>query len=208
MACTKNPIVSYIDYIMGLYNTTGNTDSIETLVADNNFVNLGSSDEYCCPDCGDFTYLGPAYNTVESQDILIDSIFDTIGTRSECCDNYDIQNAAYAFTIVDNATNINPLVCCNTFNSCSTEFSNLIQDTTVSPLSNGLYQAGIREYGTVNNESSLCLVLAKLKLLGNLSPGFPITSFLKAMIDNEGFVAYCDGTNVYAGTGTGIISWW
>ena len=207
MACTKNPIVSYIDYIMGLYNTVGNTDSIETLVADNNFVNLGSSDEYCCPDCKNFTYLGPAINKVTSQDVLVESIFDTIGTKSDCCDNYDIQNASYAATIVNNITAINPLLCCNTFNSCSSEFNNLIQDNVTSPLGS-LYQFGIREYGTINNESSLCLVLAKLKLLGNLSPGFPITSFLKAMIDNEGFVAYCDGTDVYAGTGAGIKNWW
>jgi hypothetical protein len=207
MACTKNPIVGYIDYIMGLYNDPENTNTIQFLIEDNNFQNIGSSDEYCCPDCGDFTYLGPAFDS-GGNDILVDNIFKAIGTKSECCDNYDIQNTAYAFTIVDNAANINPLLCCNTFNSCSSEFNNLIQDNINSPLTQSLYQFGIREYGTINDESSLCLVLAKLKLLGNLGPGFPINSFLTAMLDNDGFVAYCDGTNVYAGTGTGIISWW
>lgn len=206
MACTKNPIVGYIDYIMGLYNTTGNTNTIQFLIEDNNFQNIGSSDEYCCPDCGDFTYLGPAFDAVPT-DILI-SIFDVIGIKSECCDNYDIQNTARALTITDNIAGANPLLCCNTFNSCSSEFNNLIQDNINSPLTQSLYQFGIREYGTVNNESSLCLVLAKLKLLGNLAPGFPINSFLTAMLDNDGFVAYCDGTDVYAGTGIGIKNWW
>ena len=86
MACTKNPILEY------LTNAIADSQSIYNYVTDNQFINMGSAELFCCPDC-ELYFLGPLINKTDSNRSPLRLIFDLLSPSLNfpinCCENYD-----------------------------------------------------------------------------------------------------------------------
>lgn len=210
MACTKeNPIIGYIENIISIYNTDPLTLTFEQIMLDNPFYDIGNTCDYLCSDCGNFSYVGFMFNS--DGDGVLYKIFDRMGESfpNSCCENYDLNSIKKLSDYINKVfyiTDYTPLVCCNSFNDCSSTFNNLVQKYLVSDplLLFEINTYGIHEYGTFNNNSSLCEIITAIQPLNDAGK----ISFFKGLNVLGGFVSYCSGDNVYVGTAEGFRNWW
>jgi hypothetical protein len=194
MACTKNPVIDYIDLIITLHTETPEK-SISQIMQERGFAAIGADNEYCCPDCGNLSYIGPFI--VEGNTVI--KILDAAGfILNECCENYDINN-------VGQSDDFEAIICCNTFSNCAESFNSLMQQYTSSdPLGTfNIYRKGIYEYNTFNNASILCLLNAKITSLAVLDR----IALLQAFTTEGGIITYCSDGNVYVGTLESFVNW-
>jgi len=207
MACTKNPILDYIDYIISLHNDNPSAAFVE-LFAAHPFYQIGTTDTYCCSDCGSFSYIGPIYN--KDGTTLLNDLSRMLETYfpKNCCENYDSNNLKRLLNdnVINQSNDYNSTVCCNSFNDCSSAYNDLVQKYFWSDTEHNfdIYPDGIHEYGTFNGDSILCAIVAKIELFDNASK----TSFFNAISILGGFVSYCQGGNVWVGTYQGFKNWW
>lgn len=209
MACTKNPIIEYINYILNAHEQNPNV-SIAEIVQNNGVIDLGhvSDGEICCPDCGSVAYLGPVYDPGANQNLtVLINTFLNIEPIEGCCDNYEINNTGN--DIVKQGNKYNPRICCNSFGECGPVFNNLMQENLFSDpmgIYYGIYRAGVQEYNTFNNDSTLCLLNS---VISSLSV-FDKTDLLKAIFENGGLFSFCDSENdvIQAGTVKGAATYY
>jgi hypothetical protein len=161
MACTKNPVVEYIKYVISLYEADPAAFGNSLFEAfDENTTHVFTSTtntEYCCPDCGSYIFtLYPAAITT--------FLGDNPGITDECClnyDNNDILPSPYLdFLHAVQAEGLS--VCCNSFQSCIEDFLKLLQDSYLS-IDAAMYRANVLELGTINGDSGLCVLYDYLK---------------------------------------------
>lgn len=206
MACTKNPILDYIDILIADYNNSAR-DFVD-IVADHPFGQLGTNVDYCCPDCGGMSYVGVAIDV--NGDNPLATIYSTVGGSfpTGCCENYDLNDIALFVSsgMLTSSKDINSAACCNSFSTCSHVFNDLMQKYVFAdPLTLDLNKAGVHEYNTYSGDSLLCAINTRIQSLPD--PGR--ASFLNCLYASEGgFVAYCNGSDVYAGTFAGFMNWW
>ena len=207
MACTKNPILDYIDSIISLHNDNPSAAFVE-LFAAHPFYLIGQNDTYCCSDCGTFSYIGPIFN--RDNEKILNHLYGMLGESfpKNCCENYDSNNLGKVLenNIINQSNNYQAQLCCNSFNDCSSAYNNLAQKYLYSDPDNlfDTYPQGIYEYATYNGDSILCAIVAKIQLLDNASK----TSFFNALNILGGFVTFCESSNIWVGTYTGFKNWW
>jgi hypothetical protein len=209
MACTKNPIIEYINYILTL-KAENPSSNIQTLMEDDAFIQIGNDAEVCCPDCGPAYFIGPVFNFDDSSGNLNDLLKDIgEGVVLGCCENYDINSIEGNVIVEDEKSIQKSKICCNDFVGCSLTFFSIMQQNLFSNeiyFSIGSYEGGIHEYSTFNNQSSLCLLNTAIE---SIEDNDVKAEFLNAFYRLNGFVAYCSGDgSVYAGTLNGFRAWW
>lgn len=206
MACTKNPVIEYINYILELKNETPES-SIKDLMMGDSFIEIGQTSEYCCPDCGPGSFIGPMFSFGGSA-VNVTNLIKDLGEEAStgCCENYDINTIEGVNAVESEKEDRFSKNCCNDFSTCSSTFFNLMQKFLFSNPSDNfdLYSGGIHEYDTFNNQSILCLIV---EIINSLSDELK-TEFLVAFYELNGFTAYCNGDFVYAGTFNGFRNWW
>ena len=208
MACTKNPIIEYVNYIIQLHSENPSKSFTEYMQGDS-FKDFGTIEEgvICCPDCGPISFIGPAYDS-NGSDIFKD-LFSNISPAipNGCCENYDI-NVSDNLLVNQSNKNYNSIVCCNDFSNCSETFNNLMQQYLFSNPEGffGIYNRGIHEYDTFNNNTTLCELNTAIQSLNTEDK----IGFLEAMFQLKGFVSYCNPNDgfIYAGTVEGMLNWW
>jgi hypothetical protein len=210
MACTKNPIIEYINYILTL-KAENPSSNIQTLMEDNSFRDLGTDDEYCCPDCGPLYFIGPVFDFDDTGVPNLRNLLKDIdeGASLGCCENYDISSIAGGAIVQDEKSTQKSKICCNDFVGCSLTFFSIMQQHLFS---NGIYftpepyEGGIHEYSTFNDQSVLCLINTAIE---SIEDDDVKAEFLNAFYRLNGFVAYCSGDgSVYTGTLNGFRAWW
>lgn len=211
MACTKNPIIEYVNFIINLHNEDPELSFLDYFQG-YPFQNVGtiSDGEVCCPDCGKLSFIGPAYSLRDDTDIL-KNIYNWIGENfpTGCCENYDINQASCT---LPNETDKNyfSLICCNSFGDCAPVFNNMMQEYVFANPANAnfgkIYSKGVHEYSTFNGDSTLCLLNTVIQTLSFTDK----QDFLYAFGQSSGFVSFCDegGDAIYAGTTEGFLNWW
>lgn len=206
MACTKNPILDYIDILIADYNTSAR-DFLD-IITDHPFGQLGTNVDYCCPDCGGMSYVGLAIDV--NGDSCLTTLYSTAGGSFplSCCENYDLNDIGLfvSSSMIGTSKSINSAACCNSFSTCSHVFNDLMQKHVFAdPLTLDVNRAGVQEYNTYSGDSLLCAINTKIQSL----PDAGKISFLKCLYNSQGgFVAYCQGSDVYAGTLEGFRFWW
>ena len=200
MACSKNPIIEYLN------NAILDSQSVYNYMTENPFVNLGSSDLYCCPDC-ELYFLGPMVNKLESDQSPLSNLQKLLDVDFpyNCCENYDINDATYP-NLSKNSDTYQSKNCCNSFSDCVIELNNLIQLSPYSgyDISGVIYKYGIQEYGTFDLDSMLCLINSKLNTTTTANKYY----FVKGLLQYGGLVVYCYDGDVYVGTTQGFTSWY
>lgn len=209
MACTKNPIIEYINYILALKDANPSSN-IQTLMEDDSFKDLGPNTEYCCPDCGPVYFIGPVFNFDDGSRNLNNLLKDIgEGVVLGCCENYDISSTEGSAIVQDEKSTQKSKICCNDFVGCSLTFFSIMQQNLFSNgiyFTAGFYEGGIHEYSTFNNESVLCLLNTAIE---SIEDNDVKAEFLNAFYKLNGLVAYCGGDGlVYAGTLDGFRAWW
>ena len=210
MACTKNPIIEYINSIINQH-AVDPTKSFNTLMA-NNFSIIGQNTEYCCSDCGYISFLGPVTNSESIS--MLDAVYSIMGDGTfpkSCCENYDISDIHLigSLNIISNSIKYQSKICCNDFNKCSTTFTDLMQKYLFAGSLGAIdtydtYRKGIHEYGTINGNSSLCLLVDKIQHLSDIDK----KDFLDAFFTQGGFIVFCEGSNVWVGSTKSFLNWW
>lgn len=212
MACTKNPVIEYVNFIINLHNEDPDLTFLDYFQG-YPFQSLGaiSDGEICCPDCGNLSFIGPAYSLRDGSDIL-KNIYTLIGSESfpkGCCENYDINQASCSLPS-ETDKNYESLICCNSFGDCAPVFNNMMQEYVfANPTSSyfgNIYINGVHEYSTFNVESTLCLLNTVIQTLSIADK----QDFLYALGQVDGFVTFCDegSDTIYAGTTAGFLNWW
>ena len=206
MACTKNPIIEYINTILEI-KSQNPLLSIKDVMTDFSFIELGENTEFCCPDCGPVSFVGPAYQ-FNVGDSNVSDLLKILGEGAPtgCCENYDINSLGFDDVVVQEKTERFSKACCNDFANCSLTFFNLMQEFVFSNPDGyfDLYIGGIHEYSTINNQSSLCLLTTLIESLDSTLK----SEFLTAFYELNGITVYCNEGRVYAGTLNGFAAWW
>ena len=214
MACTINPFIAYIDTLIATHTANPSLSYTTLMTTASNppaFLNVGAACDVCFSDCGVFAFLGPMYNYDGDDPLLL--CYNIMGGAfgafpKGCCENYDISSIG-DFTvnnIPNDSNNYQSELCCNNFNTCSAEFTNIIQKYLFTNPSDffSQYTFGIREYATINANSSICLLNAKILTFSDADK----LDFLNGFYRSGGFVAYKYGDNIEAGTVKGFLNWW
>lgn len=189
MACL-NPLIEYINQITTLYNnaSSGTYLNLYDAFEKSEFYQL--TGEVCCPDCSNMYALSLSEPAISP---LFTTIKDLSPVFDDCVFNYDLNIENSDVTIDATITNKNR-TCCNSFSDCTTEFLNLLQELKYTP-SDIAASTYLGEYGTINGDSSLCLLLDKLKSI----PEEDALQILDVLIQ-RGISIYCYEGVVYAGS--------
>jgi len=209
MACTKNPILEYINQVI-TQHTANPGQTFEEVIRSIGFRNMGTQDDYCCSDCGNLSYIGFMFDKANNP-ILYDIYkFMQSNFPANCCENYDVnslKNITKDSILSQSNDAFFPSVCCNSFNDCAPVFNDLIQKYLFSNPAGifDIYRNGIHEYGTFNGDSILCAINAKIQLLSDADK----TGFFQAMYNTGGgFVSFCVEGQVFAGTVEAFAIWY
>ena len=209
MACTKNPILDYIDMILSNHIDEPRKTFTE-IINEIDVRQMQNPDEYCCADCGSISYVGQMFD--KNNESWLFNIKERVGTylSTGCCENYDVNNIRPVITqkIVEKSNDpYLSKVCCNSFNDCSAAFNNMMQQYVCSTPGTALfnpYVQGIHEFNTFNGDTILCAINAKIQTLNAADR----SGFLDAIYNLGGFVSFCVEGQVFVGNASNFITWW
>jgi hypothetical protein len=167
-----NPILYIIDQAIIASAENNTTLLTEILLLLNAGVSVTNSNKFCCPTCNDIYYLGTLSKFVTSLSGLLPNL--------TCCYNYTGPATEPGLSTLQS------LPCCDTkFIDC------------VSAINNGgsIITAGLFEYNSINNQSSLCIINDYLIS----ARYYDVSTILNGMF-NAGIVVKCNGCNLFIGS--------
>lgn len=181
-ACT-NPVQYILDIAIKAAPTQTYADVLASITSTLNSGVIINECNLCCPDCPAGPYvLGTTVNFI--------NVYDYLGPQAtwKCCLNVDSSLQAYGtFLTATSATTWTK--CCTSFSDCTTSISKAITDYP------SLLTEGILEYGTIADDTTLCIILDTLQALTPSLTPTELGNLIQEILD-LGIVVQCNGVGV------------
>lgn len=147
----------------------------------------------CCPDC-DGTY-------ILSSTVPFQAFIPLFTPTVACCMNSELTVANYL--IINEALTpwqFQPTACCNDFGVCITELTSSVDNYST------LLTAGIIEYGTINDNTGLCLLLDAIKTIYPSATATQLGLLIESIL-TAGLVIACENGKIFMGSVAAYTVW-